>query len=250
MNRNTIHGIDITAPGGITALMDFHRRTFGDAVMEAEPPTPPADPAAPAAPADPGTPPADPETPPAAPKTYDEAYVKKLRDENAANRTKSRDAEAAADAKIKAALKALGLSDEAEDPLKAAQDAAAANAAERDSAKATARDTAAELIVWRNAKELGVDPSAITDSKAFEKAIKDLDPTDPKFGEAVKAAAKTAAENNPKLKAAQVAAGASGADFSGGTGETVGIDARIAAAEKAGDHALAISLKRQKAYTN
>jgi hypothetical protein len=28
------HGIDITAPGGITALMAFHRKTFGDAVME------------------------------------------------------------------------------------------------------------------------------------------------------------------------------------------------------------------------
>ncbi|ALE91827.1 hypothetical protein AOC05_04980 [Arthrobacter alpinus] len=34
MSKRTIHGIDITAPGGITALMDFHRLTFGDAVME------------------------------------------------------------------------------------------------------------------------------------------------------------------------------------------------------------------------
>lgn len=30
------HGIDITAPGGIAALMDFHRLTFGDAVMETD----------------------------------------------------------------------------------------------------------------------------------------------------------------------------------------------------------------------
>lgn len=30
------HGIDITAPGGIDALMSFHRRTFGDAQMNAE----------------------------------------------------------------------------------------------------------------------------------------------------------------------------------------------------------------------
>lgn len=29
-----LHGIDITTPGGIEALMAFHRRTFGDAVME------------------------------------------------------------------------------------------------------------------------------------------------------------------------------------------------------------------------
>jgi hypothetical protein len=176
-------------------------------------------------------------------KTYDEAFVETLR-------TEKQQAEAAADAKIKAALKALGISDEAEDPLKAAQDAAATNAQERDNARATARDTSAELIVWRNAAELGVDPAAVTDSRAFERAIKDLDPADPKIGEAVKEAATNAAKNNPKLKAAAPAPGAGGADFAGGTGETVGIDARIAAAEKAGDHALAISLKRQKAYTN
>lgn len=34
LNKRFPHGIDITAPGGITALMDFHRLTFGDAVME------------------------------------------------------------------------------------------------------------------------------------------------------------------------------------------------------------------------
>lgn len=36
--------IDIAAPGGIDALLAFHRRTFGDAVMEADPPAgdPPA----------------------------------------------------------------------------------------------------------------------------------------------------------------------------------------------------------------
>lgn len=36
MKKRTIHGIDITAPGGIAALMDFHRLTFGDAVMEVD----------------------------------------------------------------------------------------------------------------------------------------------------------------------------------------------------------------------
>lgn len=34
MNKRTIRGIDVSAPGGIAALMDFHRLTFGDAVME------------------------------------------------------------------------------------------------------------------------------------------------------------------------------------------------------------------------
>lgn len=37
MNKRFPHGIDITAPGGIDKLMDFHRLTFGDAVMEDDP---------------------------------------------------------------------------------------------------------------------------------------------------------------------------------------------------------------------
>lgn len=35
--KKLCHGIDLTAPGGIAALMDFHRATFGDAVMEVAP---------------------------------------------------------------------------------------------------------------------------------------------------------------------------------------------------------------------
>jgi hypothetical protein len=34
LSKRFPHGIDITAPGGLTALMAFHRKTFGDAVME------------------------------------------------------------------------------------------------------------------------------------------------------------------------------------------------------------------------
>lgn len=39
MSKNTLgpHGIDLSAPGGIDALLAFHRQTFGDAVMEADP---------------------------------------------------------------------------------------------------------------------------------------------------------------------------------------------------------------------
>lgn len=38
MNRNTrtVHGIDLTAPGGIEALLRFHRAQFGDAMMMAQ----------------------------------------------------------------------------------------------------------------------------------------------------------------------------------------------------------------------
>lgn len=256
MNRKTIHGIDPYAPGGIQALIAHHRLTFGDAVMQEDPAADPAGASpggvvdAPEGGVEATLKPGETVVKADAAKTYDEAYVAKLRSELADKRVKARDAETAADTKIKAALKALGINDETEDPVKAAQAAATAAATERDTAKATARDTAAELIIWRNAKDLGINPQALTDSVAFTKAIAELDPTDPKaFAEAVKKAATTAATNNPMLKAVQ-AAGVSGGDFTGGTGELTGIDARIAAAEKAGDHAQAISLKRQKAYTN
>lgn len=36
MKKQFPHGIDITAPGGLTALMAFHRNTFGNAVMETD----------------------------------------------------------------------------------------------------------------------------------------------------------------------------------------------------------------------
>lgn len=49
-------GIDIAAPGGVDALLNFHRKTFGDAVMTAGPGEPeptPTDPPKPAPPAPP-----------------------------------------------------------------------------------------------------------------------------------------------------------------------------------------------------
>lgn len=47
MKKQFPHGIDITAPGGVAALMAFHRKTFGGAVMEVDPAAvvPPATPA-------------------------------------------------------------------------------------------------------------------------------------------------------------------------------------------------------------
>ncbi|WNT44901.1 scaffolding protein [Arthrobacter phage AbbyDaisy] len=37
MPKKLLHGIDITAPGGVQKLLDFHRLTFGGAVMEDDP---------------------------------------------------------------------------------------------------------------------------------------------------------------------------------------------------------------------
>lgn len=69
MNKKTIHGIDLTAADGIQKLMDFHRQTFGTAVMQADV-EPPADPAAPVDP-----PVIEPAEDPDAPDPADEAAL-------------------------------------------------------------------------------------------------------------------------------------------------------------------------------
>jgi hypothetical protein len=146
-----------------------------------------------------------------APKTYDEAYVKKLHDSEAAARVKARDAEAAAQAKIAAALEALGIKTDAEDPAEAAKQAAA----ERDKATQSARDAALHLAVYKAASKVGADADTLLDSNSFQSSISEVDPTD---AEAVKTAIEKAVKTNPRFKLVQ-AAGASGSDFSGGSGE-------------------------------
>jgi len=75
--------------------------------------TPPADlPAAPPPAAPPSTPPAPPAAPPAPapePKSYDEAYVKQLRDEAAGHRTKLKDLETRPSAERQQLAQLLGL---------------------------------------------------------------------------------------------------------------------------------------------
>jgi hypothetical protein len=178
--------------------------------------TPPADPATP-----PATPPVEPTTPPTT--EWDgkieslpadaQKIIRDLRKESNGRRDKLSTAEQRQQDVVRALAKAAGIE------LPEEQQPDPADLTEKlTAAQERARDSAAELIVWRHAKDLGVDPSAVTDSRAFERAIKDLDPTDPAFVESVKAAASTAAEQNPKLKAASTA-GQSSADFSGGSGE-------------------------------
>lgn len=91
-------------------------------------------------------------------------------------------------------------------------------AAQLEASRADSRDRDAELIVWRNAATLGVNPAALTDSRAFAAAITKLDPTSPTFEADVRTAAQAAAETNPLLKA-QAVAGKTGVEFTGGTGE-------------------------------
>lgn len=162
-------------------------------------------------------PPAD-ETPEAK-ATRLEAEVTKLRRENASSRTgaKQQAADEARKAVVEDIAKALGLKDGAKAPTVEELTAQLTEQTSKtEQTAAVARDTQAELIVWQNAATLGVDAAALTDSRAFAAAIKDLDPTNKKFAEDVKKAAQEAVEKNPKLKAVQ-AAGSSSADH-GGTG--------------------------------
>ncbi|MEU3098516.1 hypothetical protein ABZ690_28120 [Streptomyces sp. NPDC006967] len=111
--------------------------------------------------------------------------------------------------------KALGLiKDDKDAPLDPA-----ALKAQVESATAAHKSTAIELAVYRGAAKAGVDPDAITDSRAFMASIQDLDPSDEGFAKAVTAAMKKAAEDNPKLKVATAPKRVS-SDFSGGAGSS------------------------------
>jgi hypothetical protein len=111
--------------------------------------------------------------------------------------------------------KALGLiKDDKDTPLDPA-----ALKAQVESATAAHRSTALELAVYRGAAKAGVDPDAITDSRAFMASIKDLDPSDEGFAKAVQVAMKKAAEDNPKLKVA-TAPKRTSSDFNGGGGSS------------------------------
>lgn len=108
--------------------------------------------------------------------------------------------------------KALGLVPDGQpaDPAKLTEQLTAAQQAQRDAL--------VELAVYRAAGPLGAKPDALLDSRSFLAAIKDVDPTD---GEAIKTAVEAAVTANPLLKtqaAPAPLAGASGADFTGGTG--------------------------------
>lgn len=72
-----------------------------------------------------------------------------------------------------------------------------------------------ELAVWRMSGELGADPDAVLDSRAFGDAVGRLDPSAADFAEQVQAALAAAVEANPRLRAlpaapATPAAGAAG----------------------------------------
>lgn len=160
------------------------------------------------------------------PKTFDEAYVKKLRDEAAQGRVKSKelegkltDAEERQQAQMDAIAKALGLKEDdgPPDPEQLTQQLTAAQeqAQQREVELRTLR---VERAAEKAAREHGADVDTLLDSRAFAQKLSDLDPAADDFAATVSDLVKTTVDSNPKYKAAQ-AATSSSADFSSGPGE-------------------------------
>ncbi len=132
------------------------------------------------------------------PKTYDEKYVKGLRDENAKARVALNEFKSKTETERKAIAKALGLGEDGTpDPAKL-QEALSAKDAE-------VRQLRAEGRVRSLSAKAGADADALLDSRSFVATLASLDPTAASFGADVAAAIKAAVDGNSKLKIAQVA---------------------------------------------
>jgi hypothetical protein len=140
-------------------------------------------------------------------------YIKELRDENARDRTASKEkaAEEARNELTQKIGKALGLIEDP-DPATIAQVAAT----ERDTARQEARAAKIENAVWRMAAKHGASPEALTDSRTFMKKLGDMDPAAGDFAAKVETAIKAALEDNPNLKIAPAAPERSGGPVGGG----------------------------------
>lgn len=159
-----------------------------------------------------GQPPAAPESVEALPD-WAQKIINEARKDAGDSRIAAKNAADAAKTELAQQIgKALGLVPDGEpaDPAKLTEQLTAAQQSQRDAL--------VELAVYRAAGPLGAKPDALLDSRSFLTSIKDVDPTD---GEAIKTAVTAAITANPLLKtqaAPAPQAGASGADFTGGTG--------------------------------
>lgn len=125
---------------------------------------------------------------------FDEAYVKKLRDEAAKHRTEGQQFKTVLDTIAKA------LNPEAGEPEKL--DAAKLTtelAAERTSHT----DLQREHRVLLSALDVGADYKALLDSRSFLVEVAKLNPAGDGFADEVKAAVEKAVADNPKLKTGQ-----------------------------------------------
>lgn len=137
--------------------------------------------------------------------------IRQTRDEAAANRTAKTAAEKAQQQTLDNIAKALGLKEDGK--LTADQLAEKLNASD-----GKAKSALTENAVLRAATKAGADAEALLDSRSFLAKLTDLDPTAGDFADKVEHAVKAACKDNPKLKTVR-AAGASGAEFTGGSGD-------------------------------
>ena len=223
MHSNPIHATAVT-PGfehprwGRVRFIDSAPGTDGTPPAGGDGSTPPAAP--------PATPPATPATiaqqqqqAPAGGEdiaslpAWAQKQISDLRAENAKDRTNAK-ATAAEEAKnnlIQEIGKALGLVTDGDQTPTAEQ-----LTAQLASSTTAAADAQRELAVFKAAASVpGADASTLLDSRTVLTAIKDITPDDTA---ALKAAIEKALTDNPRLKHAP-AAGKSGGDLTGGTGE-------------------------------
>lgn len=190
------HGIDITAPGGIGRLLDFHRASFGDAQMSAtdDASQQAQDDANSATTGQTSTDPADDGQGPAQDDQGKGSKSAVLAD-LAAERDKRQAAETTAQeaaAKLEQVLTALGINTgegEQPDPEQLANDLKAKDA---------------ELAVLRAGAGIA-DVDALLDSRAFTNTLGNLDPSD---REAVKAHIQEYVTANPRFAVATQTHGA------------------------------------------
>lgn len=137
-------------------------------------------------------------------KTFDEKYVKQLRDEAAANRTQLNKVLDA----INAAVNPDAKKGEKADPVKLAEQIAAKDT-ELHSAKV-------EIAVLKSAARYGGDPVALTDSREFMAKVARLDTTADNFATKVADAIKKAVTDNPRYAAGEPVKRVSGGPIKNG----------------------------------
>lgn len=176
------------------------------AATETAPPAPAADPAPASAPETPAA--------PTEPANVDElpSWAQKLirdgRTEAASNRAKAKEHADALEAlkaqsqkQLDGIAQALGLKPEQATPeqIMAERDAARATA---DQSAAQARQSQVELAVFRAAAQTGANGTALLDSRSFVAGLDGLDPSSPDFGQQVADKIAAATEANPAWKTA------------------------------------------------
>lgn len=159
------------------------------------------------------------------PKTYDESYVRKLRDEAGSHRTKAKSYEQERDQArqerdaVLDELRKLVDPDSAEtdDPAELAKKAIS----ERDEAVARARDAQIQAAAGRAARALGADEDALMDSRGFLAELVKLDPSADDFADQIRAAVEAALEKRPGLRVVKEVPPPSTVEMTGG-GENTG----------------------------